>query len=149
MGICSEWGYDVAGLRESQVEPRDVNSAALATMAGIAHHPSRLDELPVPPSSPHTLPPRFFTPPGADRDTYYVEMIQPNNSTRIRHEVAEHVPGRRRTSRRVTGSSDMTWRKGLCSERVFRGLWIHSQSPERDAQACFEEFLSEPPSLGP
>jgi hypothetical protein len=151
VGVHSDWGIDVANPRASLVEPRDVHSAALSydgrepagTLQG-------LTTLPVPPSSPHALVPRFFTPPGSDGDIYYVEMIQPNDcARRIRQEPAEPRSGPATTlsTRYELFGHDLE--KGVVLRARLRGLWIRSRSPERDAQACYQAFLSEPPALGP
>jgi hypothetical protein len=151
VGIRSEWGNGVAEPRASLVEPRDVDSAALSydgrespdTLQG-------LTTLPVPPSSPHALAPRFFAPPGSDRDTYYVEMIQPNDcARRIRHEPAEARPGPATALATWYGLFGHDLEKGVVLRARLRGLWIRSRSPDRDARACYEAFLSEPPALGP
>jgi hypothetical protein len=149
--ICSEWGNNLAQPRASLVEPRDVDAAALSydgresasTLQG-------LTTLPIPPSSPHTLAPRWFTPPGSDRDTYYVEMVQPNDcARRIRHEPAEPSPGPATNLSTQYGLFGHDLEKGVVLRARLRGLWIRSRSPQQDAQACYEAFLSEPPALGP
>ena len=144
-------GIHLAESHASLVEPRDVHSAALSydgreslrTLQG-------LTTFPVPPSSPHTLAPRFFTPPGFDRDTYYVEMIQPNDcARRIREQPIEGRCGPATTLATRYGLFGHDLEKGVVLRARLRGLWIRSQSPESDAQACYEAFLSEPLALGP
>ena len=151
VGIRSEWGIDVAEPHASLVEPRDVDSAALSYDGRESASTLRgLTTLPIPPSSPHTLTPRVFTPPGSDRDTYYVEMIQPNDcARRIRLEAAEARSGTATTLSTRYGLFGHDLEKGVVLRARLRGLWIRSRSPESDAQACFEAFLSEPPPLGP
>ncbi len=151
VGVLSEWGNEIAEPRLSRVEPRDARSAALSydgresprTLHG-------LTTLPIPRSFPHTLPPRSFTPTGFARDILYAEMVQPNDcARRIGREPAER-PSEPRTSlstRYALFGHDLE--KGIVLRARLRGLWIPYPSPESEIQRLYEEFVSEPPSLGP
>ena len=39
--------------------------------------------------------------------------------------------------------------KGVILRARLRGCWIHSSEPEDAARALYEEFLKQPPPLGP
>jgi hypothetical protein len=151
VGISSDWGSEITGPSASQVEPRDVDSARLSydgrEPPGTLHH---LTTLPIPPSSPHSLPPRIFTPPGADRDTYYVEMVRPDDCARRTCPVtADRQSGPATTLSTQYSLFGHDLEKGVVLRARLRGLWIHSRTPERDVRASYEAFLSEPLALGP
>jgi hypothetical protein len=151
VGISSDWGSEITGPSASQVEPRDVDSARLSydgrEPPGTLHH---LTTLPIPPSSPHSLPPRIFTPPGADRDTYYVEMVRPDDCARRTCPVtADRQSGPATTLSTQYSLFGHDLEKGVVLRARLRGLWIHSRTPERDVRASYEAFLSEPLAMGP
>ncbi|MGP0066191.1 MAG: hypothetical protein ACLQGP_21640 [Isosphaeraceae bacterium] len=151
MSICSEWGDIPTELSTTSVEPRDVDAAVLSYDGRESPLTLQaLTTLPIPPSSPHTLAPRIFAPPGSDRDTYYVEMIQPNDcARRIGRESLEPHSGPAKTFSTRYGLFGHDLEKGVVLRARLRGLWIQSRSPEHDAWALYQAFLSEPPALGP
>jgi len=154
VGIVSRWaaeGAEPSPGVASWVEPRDIPSAALsydgresaATLAA-------LTTLPVPLPASGTLLPRIVSPPGFDADTYYVEMVQPNDCAR---RILDEPPGEPSAHRdslvtryRLFGHD---LEKGVVLRARLRGLWIRSKTPVATARALFEEFLREPPPLGP
>src|SRR5262249_52612843 len=153
VGVFSRWGGAIADkepVLASRVEPRDTPSAGLsydgresaATLQG-------LTTLPVPAISPHRLAPRIFAPPNGD-DTYYIEMVQPNDcARRIIGEPVGKRSARCRTLSTRYGLFGHHLEKGVVLRARLRGLWIRSQTPDVNAQALREEFLREPPPLGP
>ena len=151
VGICTEWG-DVRGeVLASQVEPRDPDSAQ-QTYDG-HESPNQLQvltSLPIPSPSPHRIEPRIFSMAGSNRDIYYVEMVRPNDCSRrllLNPNGMYSEPGTGMSTRYELFGHDLE--KGVVLRGRLRGLWIKSGSPERDAHACYEAFLSEPPPLGP
>jgi hypothetical protein len=151
VGVLSEWGDDLSEPTVIQVEPRDARSAALSYDG--RESPDTLQSLvtlPVPRSSPRVLAPRILSLPEFGRDATYIEMVQPNDcARRICREPAMSQRGDLiwMSTRYALFGHDLE--KGVVVRARLRGLWMHSQSPERDAQACSRAFLSEPPSLGP
>ena len=154
VGVISRW---TAGIAEpsprlaSWVEPRDILSAAAsydgresaATLAA-------LTTLPVPLPSSGPILPRVISPPGFDADTYYVEMVQPNDwARRIRDEPPGEPSGHHSSLTMRYGLFGHDLEKGVVLRARLRGLWIRSQTPVATARALFEEFLREPPPLGP
>jgi hypothetical protein len=154
VGIVSRWAAEVAEpspLLASWVEPRDIPSAALsydgresaATLAA-------LTTLPVPLPSSGTILPRIVSLPAFDADTYYIEMVQPNDcARRILDEPPGKPPARRASLATRYGLFGHDLEKGVVLRARLRGLWIQSQTPVATARALFEEFLREPPPLGP
>jgi hypothetical protein len=154
VGILSRWGGKIAApqpVLASWVEPRDIGSAALSYDGReSASTLQALTTLPVPPSSPHRLMPRIFAPPEFENDTSYIEMVQPNDCARriISEPVGEQSAHRTTLSTRY-GLFGLDLDKGVVLRARLRGLWIQSQAPEVVARARCEEFLREPPPLGP
>jgi hypothetical protein len=154
VGIVSRWAAELAEPSprlEGWVEPRDIPSAALsydgresaATLAAWT-------TLPVPLPSSGTMLPRIVSLPVFDADTYYVEMVQPNDcARRVLDEPPEEPPARRASLATRYGLFGHDLEKGVVLRARLRGLWIQSQTPVDTARALFEEFLREPPPLGP
>jgi hypothetical protein len=150
VGILSEWDDEVSDPHTRRVEPRDVRSAALSYDGRESLRTLQdLTTLPVPQSSPHTLPPRFFAPPEFGSDLGYAEMVQPNDcARRISREPAgwPSEPRMSLSTRYALFGHDLE--KGVVLRARLRGLWIPSHSPVSEIQRLYEEFLREPPSLG-
>ncbi len=151
VGVLSEWGDEVNKPRASRVEPRDARAAVLSYDG--RESPRTLQDLttlPVPQSSPHSLPPRFFTESGSSHDLGYAEMVQPNDCARRISREPVGWPSKPQTSlstRYALFGHDLE--KGVVLRARLRGIWLPSQSPEKEIQRLYEEFLREPPSLGP
>lgn len=154
VGILSQWGDQSVGgppALASWVEPRDTRSASLSydgreSIATL----QALTTLPVPLPASHTIMPRICSPHGADEDTFYVEMVHPDDCAR---RISDEPPGERSSPRMSVstryGLFGHDLEKGVVLRARLRGLWIRSQTPVVDARALYEEFLREPPPLGP
>ncbi|HZW32111.1 MAG TPA: hypothetical protein VFF52_15470 [Isosphaeraceae bacterium] len=154
VGIISGWTAEPAesAARVARwVEPRDIPSAASSYDGReSADTLAALTTLPVPLPSWEMIGPRILSAPGFDADTYYVEMVQPHDCAR---RILDQLPGgpapnRPNVSTRY-GLFGHDLEKGVVLRARLRGLWIRSQTPVATALALFEEFLREPPPLGP
>jgi hypothetical protein len=101
-------------------------------------------------SATHPLRPTFFPAPAGPDDLHYVEMAHPDDVAR--RVSLESIPER---SAAVSGRSVRYALFGLALERGvvlrarLRGCWIRSRNPEQDTAALYQQFLLEPPPLGP
>jgi hypothetical protein len=152
--VCSVW-YETSTPTSTNlpawVEPRDRRSAALtydgresASTLGV------LCTRPVPTPSSSSLFPRVFQPSEGDRDTYYIEMVQPNDCARriIREAIGEEAASTPWLSTQY-GLLGHDLEKGIVLRARLRGLWVRTNQPELAARRCLEEFLRQPPPLGP
>jgi len=154
VGVCGDC-RECIGKQESAlaswVEPRDAASAALSYDGRESLHVLRaLSTLPLPASSPSSLAPWIYALPGPDPETFYIEMVQPNDVARriIGGPIGAGPSSRSALSMRYAlFGHDLE--KGFILRARLRGLWIRSNSPESDAFSLLEEFLREPLPLGP
>jgi hypothetical protein len=150
-GDCPESLGEQPPALKNWVQPRDAASAAFSYDGRESLHVLRaLTTLPLPSSSPFRLSPWIYAPPGADPDTFYVEMVQPNDVARriIGRPIGEGVSTPSTVCPRYA-LFGYDLEKGVILRARLRGLWIRSKSPEYDASSLLEEFLSEPLPLGP
>ena len=78
----------------------------------------------------------------------------PRTRRKGRRSVISNQPPGERTPQRTTlstryGLFGHDLEKGVVLRARLRAVWIRSQTPDVDARALFEEFLREPPPLGP
>jgi hypothetical protein len=101
-------------------------------------------------SETRPLRPSLFPAPAGPDDLYYAEMAHPDDVSM--RSSFESVP---EGSGGMTGHSvrcalfGLSLEKGVVLRARLRGCWIQSRSPEQDAAALYQEFLGEPPPLGP
>jgi hypothetical protein len=134
-----------------RVEPRDAHAAAI-TYDG-REPPSLLHSLttmPVPSTSPHTLPPHVRRESGVEPGRLYVEMVRPNDcARRIIGEMARPGATAPMTCSIRYGLFGHDLEKGVVLRGRIRGVWIDASAPEDEVRRQHEAFLSEPPALGP
>jgi hypothetical protein len=135
----------------ARVEPRDAASAACSYDGRESLRKLRaLSTLPLPSSSHDRLSPWIYAPPGDDPDTFYIEMVQPNDVARriIATPIGKAPASRAGLSlRHALFGHDLE--KGVILRARLRGLWIRSKSPDDEASALLEQFIREPLPLGP
>ena len=78
----------------------------------------------------------------AGRD--YVEMVQANDCAR--RVLSKPAAGAFSIDHELFGHD---LEKGVVLRGRIRGIWIESHSPEDEIRRRYDEFLDEPPSLGP
>jgi hypothetical protein len=149
--VQSKW--ERAGAREPStvmsrwITPRDARAAALSydgREAGADLH--RLTTLPIREGSRTGI----FTPPGAARGAYYVEMVQPNDMARqIRMEPSEPELSDLESLILRYGLFGHDFEKGVVFRARMRACWVTSDTYARGVQSLYQEFLNEPPPLGP
>jgi hypothetical protein len=101
-------------------------------------------------SATRPLRPSLFPSRAGSDDLYYAEMAHPDDvARRISFEC---VPER---SAAVSGRAiqyalfGLALEKGVVLRARMRGCWIRSRVPEQDAATLYQQFLREPPPLGP
>jgi hypothetical protein len=88
--------------------------------------------------------------PWAPGDLFYAELIHPDDVAR--RILVEPVPHGRTT---VNGGSTryglfgLALEKGVILRARLRGCWFHSAIPDEVVTALYQQFLQEPPPLGP
>jgi hypothetical protein len=95
---------------------------------------------------------RLFLSPWAAEDVYYAEMAHPDDvAKRVSSEVhgspGRRPPGHGYSTRHALFGLELE--KGVVLRARLRGCWFQSANPEQAAAALYEEFLREPPPLGP
>jgi hypothetical protein len=150
VGVVSRLGLTPSDLRAAPVvlvEARD--------SASLSDHDRRDSSEPAPfhihffsPTRP--LRPSFFPAPGGPDDLYYAEMAHPDDVAR-RVSFKPEPEGSAAVSGRAVGYSlfGLELEKGVVLRARLRGCWIRSRNPEQDAALLLEQFLHEPPPLGP
>ncbi len=101
-------------------------------------------------SQARPLRPCLYPAPGGSNDRFYVEMAHPDDLAR--RVSTEPIPRRSATvpGRFVRyGLFGLAVEKGIILRARLRGCWITSHRPEEAALALYQEFLREPPPLGP
>jgi hypothetical protein len=134
-----------------QVQPRDVHAAALPYDGREAMSVLRfLTTMPLPASSPHTLPPLVCRNPGGIPGQSYVEMVRPDDCAR--RIIGETDPGDAVSHWVFSiryGLFGHDLEKGVVLRGRVRGILGDYVSAEDEVRRQYETFLGEPPSLGP
>jgi hypothetical protein len=127
--------------RKRWVEPRDARAAVLSYdgREGDVHGLTTL-----PPSDDGGLAPRVLPAPWPGGGSY-VEMVHPHDAARRVTETAKPA-ALGHTTRYGLFGHDLE--RGVVLRARLRGLWITSETPEREALDRYDEFLREPPPLG-
>ena len=149
--VQSQW--ERAGRREPStamgrwITPRDARSAAFSYDGREAAADLRtLTTLPIREGSRTGI----FTPPGVARGDYYVEMVQPNDMARqIRMEPSEPELSDLKSLILRYALFGHDFEKGVVFRARMRACWVTSDKYARGAQSLYQEFLNEPPPLGP
>ncbi len=129
------------------VEPRDARSAALSYDG--RETASDLNSLMTLAVS-DTPRPHVFSLPGAEDGLTYIEMVQPNDvARRIRLEPAYPELPLLETLAFQYGLFGHDFEKGVVFRAGLRGFWGSSKTKYRDVSSLYEQFLNEPPPLGP
>ncbi len=150
VGILSRIGQtreQAHGVPVSYVLARDV-AAALSSYDGREPEPV-LRQLAV--RSPiRPLRPALIQAPVDEHDPFYVEMVHPDDLAR-RISSAPDSGDLSLTSAQTIRYAlfGLALEKGVVLRARLRGCWIRSRSPEQDAAELYQEFLREPPPLGP
>jgi hypothetical protein len=149
--VQSRW--ERAGARDPStamsrwITPRDARSATLSYDGReAAADLRRLTTLPIREGSRTGI----FTPPGVAQSAYYIEMVQPNDVARqIRVEPSEPELSDLKSLilRYALFGHDIE--KGVVFRARMRACWVTSDKYARGAQSLYQEFLNEPPPLGP
>jgi hypothetical protein len=154
VGVQSRWERtNVAPRppRKAWVQPRDAHAATLSYDGRESLETLRmLTTLPVPNALARSFEPRIFAPPGAPRNSFYIEMVHPEDCARRvseQHPIERAARARRLALRYGLLGHDLE--KGVVLRARLRGLWMHSRTPSRDAEERWIEFLSQAPPLGP
>ena len=134
-----------------RVEPRDVHAAGSTydgrEPASLLHS---LTTMPVPATSPHTLPPLVVGEPDEIPGKSYVEMVRPDDcARRIAAAPGEAGTSSDRVSSIRYGLFGHDLEKGVVLRGRIRGIWVDSSSLEDEVRRQHGRFLEEPPSLGP
>jgi hypothetical protein len=133
---------EAAGARKKRwVEPRDARSAGLS-YDGREPDLQGLTTLPLPGET--MLVPRVLPAPWPGGGSY-VEMAHPQDAAR-RITESSKFSSLGHTTRYGLFGYDLE--KGVVLRARLRGLWVHSDAPEREALARFQHFLQEPLPLG-
>jgi hypothetical protein len=148
---CRESLEDRSLEMEYRIEPRDAPSAASSYDGREPLTLLRaLTTGPLPSSSPSILRPWVRLVPGASSDRFYVEMAHRNDVAR------RLIASPAGTERSYQADAAVRYalfghdlEKGVILRARMRGLWIQSNSPEGDALTLLQEFIDEPPPLGP
>jgi hypothetical protein len=129
------------------ITPRDARSAALSYDGReAAADLRRLTTLPIREGSRTGI----FTPPAVARGAYYVEMVQPNDIARqIRMEPSEPELSDLESLILRYALFGHDFEKGVVFRARMRACWVTSDTYARGAQSLYQEFLNEPPPLGP
>jgi hypothetical protein len=129
------------------VEPRDARSAALSYDGReTAGNLASLVTLAVT-NSPR---PHIFTPSGAEDGISYIEMVQPNDaSRRIRLEASAPRLTYLDSQTIQYGFFGHDFEKGVVFRARLRGRWVSSKTGIHEVTSLYEQFLNEPPPLGP
>jgi hypothetical protein len=152
--VSSDWiklGREPARVTTWTVEPRDSRAATFSydgrEPAGVLRG---LTTLPLPEPGENRLRPLVVAAPTADDSgLIYAEMIQRNDvARRIVVEPAGQGATDRATSVRY-GLFGHDLEKGVVLRARLRGCWIASTTPENEVWQRLDEFLREPPPLGP
>jgi hypothetical protein len=96
------------------------------------------------------LRPSLYPAPGGTNERFYVEMVHPDDLARRLS--TEPIPKRSATvpGRYIRyGLFGLAIEKGVILRARLRGCWIQTRNPEEVALALYEEFLRQPPPLGP
>jgi hypothetical protein len=150
-GECREPVGEPESARTIWIEPRDAAAAALSYDGRESLHLLRaLSTLPLPATSPSTLAPWISSPTERDPESFYIELVQPNDVARriMVGPIGGDSSIRSAVSvRYALFGHDLE--KGVILRARLRALWIRSKTPEHDAIALLEAFLREPLPLGP
>lgn len=92
---------------------------------------------------PSTFPPYVRREPGG---RYYVEMVRPTDCARRAIGPYATAPGPLSVRYDLFGHD---LEKGVVLRGRVRGIWVASASPDEEIRRRHEEFLREPPALGP
>jgi len=129
------------------VAPRDARSATLSydgreTAANL----HGLTTLPIRDGSKTHV----FALPGVERGVYYVEMVQPNDAARqIQMEPSHPELPRLESLILRYGLFGHDFEKGVVFRARMRACWVTSEMHAPDAVSLLQEFVEEPPPLGP
>jgi hypothetical protein len=94
--------------------------------------------------------PNFFSPSETDDGLWYVEMVQPNDVARqIQFEPAYPILPYLDSRVFRYGLFGHDFEKGVVFRARMRGYWACSKIDFDDARSLYEQFLNEPPPLGP
>ena len=92
----------------------------------------------------------LFNPTGLEDDPCYIEMVPPDDVARlIRIESSEPEPPVPPPLAVRYGLFGHDFEKGVVFRGRLRGYWAPSDTSMHDANLLYEQFLSEPPPLGP
>ena len=149
--VQSQW--ERAGAREPStvmsrwITPRDARTAVFSYDGReAAADLRRLTTLPIRDGSRTGI----FTPPGVARGAYYVEMVQPNDMARqIRMEPSDPELSDLESLILRYGLFGHDFEKGVVFRARMRACWVTSDTYARGVQSLYQEFLNEPPPLGP
>jgi hypothetical protein len=149
--IQSQWelagGWEPSTIMGRWIAPRDARSAALSYDGReMAADLRNLTTLPIRDRWPAAI----FTPPGVARGVYYVEMVQPNDAARaIRMESSAPETSQLELLVLRYGLFGHDFEKGVVFRARMRACWVTSEKHVPDATALYQEFVDEPPPLGP
>jgi len=150
VGTLSRFGQtpeQAGSVPVSYLDARDV-AAALSSYDGRDPEPV-LRQLAVR-SGMRPLRPSLVQAPMGENDLFYVEMVHPDDLARrissepIRDDLS--LTSARTIQYALFG---LALEKGVVLRARLRGCWIRSSCPEQDAAALYQNFLREPPPLGP
>jgi hypothetical protein len=134
-----------------RVQPRDVHAAALSYDGREALSVlRRLTTMPVPATSPHSLPPLVWDDRSGIPGPSYVEMVRPDDCAR--RIVGVPNPGEDPAPRAFSvryGLFGHDLEKGVVLRGRIRGIWGEFVAGEAEVDRQYESFLREPPALGP
>jgi hypothetical protein len=135
----------------SWVTPREARSAALSYDGRESPSDLRyLTTLPVPDSADAAFAPVSLASPWPDQSGCYLEMVHPHDISRRIVQTGSrepHFPGSVLGVRYGLFGHDLE--KGVIVRGRLRGLWISPESTIEAHREAYQDFLKQPPPLGP
>ena len=129
------------------VLPRDARAAALSFDG--RESPGDLCSL-VTLAATNSPRPHIFTPSGTEDGLAYIEMVHPNDVARqIQLEPAYPTLPYLDLLAFQYGLFGHDFEKGVVFRARLRGYWASSKTAFHDVSSLYEQFLNEPPPLGP
>jgi hypothetical protein len=135
-----------AAMETAYIEAREASVPARGEMRGLAAAAWAITSF----SASRPLRPCLYRAPDGTRECCYVEMVHPDDlawraTAQPAAEAAATVPGQHVRY----GLFGLSIEKGVILRARLRGCWIRSANPEETARGLYEEFLAQPPPLGP